>query len=117
MDKNLMINDIICVNDGQPCRVIGINRRFFCYLQDGKEYLGRYEEIRPLILTNDWIKTNKVRSICKQNSISIDFSRTHKLKLSILDPEGKIEISYFYPKPKYVHELQHILRNFNEIEI
>ena len=115
MNTQLMINDIVCDNNGHTGRVIELYEDSFIIRADGEEYYG--ENTRPLPLTNEWIIANKVHEVCEKNGLAIDFSRKHKLKISLLGEDGKIIISYFYPLPQYVHELQHILRNFNRIEL
>lgn len=111
----LEINDIVWDNDGNIGRVIELYEGTFIFRANGEEYHG--ENTRPLPLTSEWIVANKVHEVCKKNGLAIDFSRKHKLKISLLGEDGKIIISYFYPSPQYVHELQHILRNFNRIEL
>jgi len=114
MNTQLMINDIVCDNNGHTGRVIELYEDSFIIRADGEEYHG--ENTRPLPLTSEWIVANKVHEVCEKNSLAIDFSRKRKLKISIMNGD-KIVISYFYPTPQYVHELQHILRNFNRIEL
>ena len=104
-----MINDIVCDNEGRTGRVIELDEEHFIIRADGEEYHG--ENTRPVLLTEEWEK--KAIEVCKPYCIVLDFTRTRKLKLSVL--VGR-QISYFYPKPLYVHELQHILRYF-DIEI
>ena len=113
MKKQLMLNDILY--DGEHIgRVIALSEDEFIVKSNCGEWNG--ENTKPLPITNDWLIKSRVHDICEKNSICIDFSRKHKLKVSIMDGD-KIVISYFYPMPKYAHELQHILRNFNLIEI
>lgn len=114
MKTQLMLNDILW--DGEHTgRVIALSEDEFLVRSDCGEWDG--DNTRPLPLTNEWIAKSKVHEICEKNSLVIDFSRKRKLKLSIVGKDGKIIISYFYPMPQYVHELQHILRYFNLIEI
>lgn len=111
MERQLMLNDILW--DGKHIgRIIALSEDGFIVKSENGEWDG--ENIRPMPLTNEWVV--KAHEICEKNSLAIDFSRKYKLKLSIMDGD-KVVISYFYPMPKYVHELQHILRNFNLIEI
>lgn len=111
----LMLNDIVYNNKGQIVRIIAINKNRITTSNNEKL---KDSDIKPVELTHEYIINNKILNICQYNNISIDFSRRNKLKISIVDfIAGKTIISYFYPKPKYIHELQHILRNFNEIEI
>lgn len=113
--NSLMLNDIVYNNKEQIVRVIAINKNRITTSDNEKL---KDSDIKPVELTHEYIINNKILDICQYNNITIDFSRRHKLKISIVDfIAGKTIISYFYPKPKYVHELQHILRNFNEIEI
>lgn len=116
MEKEmLMLNDILCDGSGHTGRVIALSEDEFLVRADGDEWDG--EDTRPMFITDEWILASKVHDICFKNDIILDFSRKHKLKLSVVDSEGRIVISYFFPMPKYVHELQHILRYFNRIEI
>ena len=112
MKTQLMINDIVCDNEDHTGRVIELDEESFIIRANGKEYHG--ENTRPVLLTEEWKK--KATEICKPYSISLDWTRTHRLKLSVLVPKPHIGITYYYPKPSYIHELQHILRYFN-IEI
>ena len=106
-----MLNDILW--DGEHTgRVIALSEDEFIVKSENGEWDG--ENTRPMLLTNEWII--RAKEICEKNSLAIDFSRKHKLKISIIS-NGKIVISYFYPLPQYVHELQHILRYFNAIEL
>ncbi len=108
-----MLNDILW--DGEHTgRVIALSEDEFIVKSENGEWNGEYT--RPMPLTNEWIVKSRVHEVCEKNSLNIDFSRKHKLKLSIMDGD-KVVISYFYPMPQYVHELQHILRYFNMIEI
>ena len=108
-----MLNDILW--DGEHTgRVIALSEDEFIVRSDNGEWNG--ENTMPMSLTNEWIVKSKVYEICEKNSLAIDFSRKNKLKLSLMNGD-RIIISYFYPMPQYVHELQHILRNFNLIEI
>ena len=105
-----MLNDILW--DGKHIgRVIALSEDEFIVASNG-EWDG--ENTRPMPRTSEWIV--KAHEVCEKNSLEINFSRRFKLKISIMDGD-KVVISYFYPMPKYVHELQHILRNFNLIEI
>ena len=114
MEKGtLMLNDILW--DGEHTgRVIALSEDEFIVKSENGEWDG--ENTRPVPLTKEWIAKSNVHEICEKNGLIIDFSRKHKLKLSIMN-DGKIVISYFYPLPQYVHELQHILRYFNAIEL
>lgn len=113
MENQLMLNDILW--DGEHTgRVIALSEDEFIVRSENGKWYG--ENTRPMPLTNEWIVESKVHNICEKNSLAIDFSRKHKLKISIMNGD-KVVISYFYPMPQYVHELQHILRNFNMIEI
>lgn len=112
MKKQLMINDIVCDNGGRIGRVIELDEEHFIIRADGKEYHG--ENTRPVFLTEEWEK--RAIEVCKTYGIVLDFTRTHRLKLSVLSDKPYLGITYYYPKPSYVHELQHILRYFN-IEI
>ena len=113
MRRQLMLNDILW--DGKHVgRVIALSEDEFIVKSENGEWNG--ENTRPMPITNEWIAKSKVHNICENNSLAIDFSRKHKLKISIMNGD-KVVISYFYPMPKYVHELQHILRNFNLIEL
>jgi len=113
MKKQLMLNDILW--DGEHMgRVIALSEDEFIVKSENSEWNG--ENTQPLPITNEWIIKSGVNDICEKNSLHIDFSRKYKLKLSIMNGD-KVVISYFYPMPQYVHELQHILRNFNLIEI
>ena len=106
-----MLNDILW--DGEHSgRVIALSENEFIVRSDNGEWHG--ENTRPMPLTNEWIL--RANEVSEKNGLHIDFSRKNKLKISILDGD-KVVISYFYPMPQYVHELQHILRNFNKIEI
>ena len=108
-----MLNDILW--DGEYMgRVIALSEDEFIVRSDNGEWNG--DNTRPMPITNEWIINNKVHDICEKNGLVIDFSRKYKLKLSLMNGD-KVVISYFYPMPQYVHELQHILRNFNMIEI
>lgn len=108
-----MLNDILW--DGERTgRVIALSEDEFIVRSDNGEWNG--DDTQPLPITNEWITKSRVHEICEENSLRIDFSRKRKLKLSVMDGD-KVIISYFYPMPKYAHELQHILRNFNLIEI
>jgi len=113
--ETMMLNDIVCDGDGHTGRVIALSEDEFLIRADGEEWNG--DGTRPMFLSNDWIVNSKVHEICEKNGLVIDFSRKRKLKISIVDKDGKIIISYFYPMPMYVHELQHILRYFNRIEL
>lgn len=109
----MMLNDILW--DGKHTgRVIALSEDEFLVRSDCGEWDG--ENTQPLPITNEWIAKSGVHEICEKNSLCIDFSRKYKLKLSIMNGD-KVVISFFYPMPKYVHELQHILRNFNLIEL
>lgn len=112
MEKGtLMLNDILW--DGKHTgRVIAISEDEFIVSSENGEWDG--ENTRPMPLTNEWIV--RANEISEKNSLHINFSRKNKLKISIMN-DGKIVISYFYPMPQYVHELQHILRYFNCIEL
>ena len=111
MKEQLMLNDILW--DGEHIgRVIALSIKGFIVNSENGELDG--ENTRPMPLTNEW--TVKAHEVCKKNSLAIDFSRKNKLKISIMN-DNKVVISYFYPMPQYVNELQHILRNFNMIEI
>ena len=112
MKKQLMINDIVCDNEGRTGRVIELDEENFIIRADGEEYHG--ESTKPVLLTEEWEK--KATEICKPYNISLDWTRTHRLKLSVLNEKPSLGITYYYPKPQYVYELQHILRYFN-IEI
>jgi hypothetical protein len=113
MKNQLMLNDILW--DGEHTgRVIALSENEFIVRSDNGEWDGG--NTKPMPLTNEWIVKSKVDEICEKNSLAIDFSRKNKLKLSLMNGD-RIIISYFYPMPQYVHELQHILRNFNMIEI
>ena len=113
MENQLMLNDILW--DGEHTgRVIALSEDEFIVKSENGEWDG--ENTRPMPLTNEWIVKSKVHEICEKNSLCIDFSRKHKLKLSIMNGD-KVVISYFYPMPQYVHDLQHILRYFNLIEL
>lgn len=109
-----MLNDILWDGE-QTGRVIAISEKEFIVRSDNVEWNG--DNTKPMPITNGWIIESKVHEICAKNSLLIDFSRKRKLKISIIDKDGKIIISYFYPMPQYVHELQHILRYFNCIEL
>jgi len=122
IEKNtLMLNDIVCDGDGHTGRIIALSEDEFLVRADGDEWNG--DGTRPMLLTNEWIVNSKVHDICYKRNIVIDFSRKRKLKISImidkpnLTGEKSVLISYFYPMPQYVHELQHILRYFDQIEI
>ena len=106
-----MLNDILRDGNGNLGRVIAISEDEFIVRSDTGEWDG---DTKPVYLTSGWLV--KAHEACEKNNLAIDFSRKHKLKLSIMDGD-KVVISYFYPLPKYVHELQHILRNFNLMEI
>lgn len=111
MKNQLMLNDILW--DGKHTgRVVAISEDEFIVKSENGEWDG--ENTRPMPLTKEWIV--KAHEVCEKNSLAINFSRKNKLKLSIMDGD-KIVISYFYPMPQYVHELQRILRYFNMIEI
>jgi len=111
MEHQLMLNDILW--DGKHTgRVIAISEEMFIVRSENGECDS--VNIRPIPLTNEWII--KAHEVCEKNSLHIDFSRKNKLKISIMNG-NKVVISYFYPMPQYVHELQHILRYFNMIEI
>lgn len=111
MKNQLMLNDILW--DGEHTgRVIALSEDDFIVRTENGEWDG--ENTRPMPLTNEWIV--RATEISEKNSLHIDFSRKNKLKISIMDGD-RVVISYFYPMPQYVHELQHILRNFNMIEI
>lgn len=112
MKTQLMINDIVCDNEGRTGRVIELDEEHFIIRADGEEYHG--ENTRPILLTEEWEK--KAIEICKPYNISLDWTRTHRLKLCVLNEKPSLGITYYFPKPRYVHELQHILRYFN-IEI
>ena len=106
-----MLNDILW--DGKHTgRVIAISKYEVIVRPENGDWDG--ENSRPMPLTNEWIV--KAHEVCENNSLHIDFSRQSKLKISIMDGD-KVVISYFYPMPQYVHELQHILRFFNMIEV
>ena len=106
-----MLNDILW--DGEhKGRVIALSENEFIVRSDNGEWDGG--NTKPMPLTNEWIV--RANEISEKNSLHIDFSRKSKLKISIMNGD-KVVISYFYPMPQYVHELQHILRNFNMIEI
>lgn len=106
-----MLNDILW--DGEHTgRVIALSENELIVRSDNGEW--DVENTRPMPLTNEWIV--RVNEISEKNSLHIDFSRKNKFKISIMNGD-KVVISYFYPMPQYVHELQHILRNFNLIEI
>ncbi len=108
-----MLNDILW--DGEHTgRVIALSEDEFIVKSENGEWDG--ENTRPMPLTNEWIAKSKVHEVCEKNSLNIDFSRKYKLKLSIMNGD-KVVISYFYPMPQYVHDLQHILRYFNLIEL
>ena len=106
-----MLNDILCDGNGNLGRVIAFSEDEFIVRSDTGEWDG---DTKPVSLTSGWIV--KANEVCEKNSLAIDFSRKYKLKISIMNG-NKVVISYFYPMPQYVHELQHILRNFNMIEI
>lgn len=106
-----MLNDILCDGNGNLGRVIALSEDEFIVKSDTGGWDG---DTKPVSLTSEWIV--KAHEVCEKNSLAIDFSRKYKLKISIMDGD-KVVISYFYSMPKYVHELQHILRYFNMIEI
>jgi len=111
MKNQLMLNDVLRDGSGNIGRVIAISDDEFIVRSDTGEWDG---DTQPIPITNEWIL--RAHEVCEKNSLAIDFSRKYKLKLSIMGGD-RIIISYFYPMPQYVHELQHILRNFNLIEI
>lgn len=114
MQGQLMINDILW--DGEHAgRVIALSEDEFIVRSENGEWNS--ENTRPIPLTNEWIVKSNVHEICEKNGITVDFSRKRKLKISAIGNDGKIIISYFYPMPQYVHDLQHILRYFNCIEL
>ena len=111
MENQLMLNDVLW--DGKHTgRVIAVSEDEFILKSENGEWDG--ENTQPVPLTSEWIV--RAHEVCKKNSLAIDFSRKYKLKISIMNGD-KVVISYFYPMPQYVHELQHILRYFNMIEI
>ena len=106
-----MLNDILW--DGKHTgRVIALSEDESIVRSENGEWDDG--NTRPMPLTSEWII--KAHEVCIKNSLALDSSRKHKLKISIMNGD-KVVISYFYPMPQYVHELQHILRNFNMIEI
>lgn len=114
MQEQLMLNDILW--DGEHIgRVIALSENEFIVRSENGEWDG--ENTKPMPLTNEWIVKSNVHEICEKNGLTIDFSRKFKMKISIVDKNGRIIISYFYPMPQYVHNLQHILRYFNCIEL
>lgn len=115
---NLQINDIVQTNDNIIGRVVSLDTKGGSVkTDDGKEYWFYPSAIRPILLTDEWLLAHRVITITGENGLEIDFHRTHKLKVSLVDSSRKLQISYFFPKPQYVHELQQILRQFNNIEI
>lgn len=106
-----MLNDALRDGSGNTGRVIAISDDEFIVCSDTGEWDG---DTQPIPITNEWIL--RAHEVCEKNSLAIDFSRKYKLKLSLMDGD-RIIISYFYPMPQYVHDLQHILRYFNLIEI
>lgn len=114
MQGQLMLNDILW--DGEHIgRIIALSEDEFIVRSENGEWDG--ENTRPMPLTNELIVEKKVHEICEKNGLIIDFSRKRKLKISVIGKDGKVLISYFYPMPQYIHDLQHILRYFNCIEI
>lgn len=114
----LMINDYIRLNSGEEGKVVSLEAAGGSIkTNDGKEYWFYSTNWMPLELTEDWIIQHRVFPITLANGVDVDFSRSHKLKVSLFDSNQRIQISYFFPKPKYVHELQQILRGFSEIEL
>lgn len=111
MKEQLMLNDLLRDGSGNTGRVIAVSEEDFIVRSDTGEWDGNTQ---PIPITKEWVV--KAHMVCEKNSLAIDFSRKHKLKLSIMN-QDKVVISYFYPMPQYVNELQHILRNFNLIEI
>lgn len=106
-----MLNDVLW--DGKHTgRVIAVSQYEIIVKSENEKWDG--ENTQPMPLTNEWIV--RAHEVCEKNSLYIDFSHKNKLKISIIDGD-RIVISYFYPMPQYVHELQHILRYFNLIEI
>lgn len=99
-------------------KVTLIEEDSFCFrAADGVSYHGG--NTRPVFITDEWI--NKANSECEKHGVVLDWSRSHKLKVSCIETnaEGKkkVQISFFYPKPRYVHQLQKILRDFDDMEI
>ena len=111
MKNQLMLNDVLRDGSGNTGRVIAISDDEFIVRSDTGEWDG---DTKPVPITSEWMII--ADEVCEKNSLHIDFSRKYKLKISIMNGD-KVVISYFYPMPQYVHELQHILRNFNMIEI
>lgn len=118
MSKKLMINDFVATSNGIEGRV---NELYTDTLvmkdNDGEDYWLTPSTARPVMLTEEWIKEHNVLAIAEKNQIVLDFSRKYRLKVSLFSSDKTILITYYYPKPKYVHELQQILRYFNEIEL
>ena len=88
MKTQLMINDIVCDNEGRTGRVIELDEENFIIRADGEEYHG--ESTKPVLLTEEWEK--KATEICKPYNISLDWTRTHRLKLSVLNEKPSLGI-------------------------
>lgn len=115
---NLQINDLVQTNDNIIGRVVSLDiKGGSVKTDDGKEYWFYPSAIRPIPLTDEWLLAHRVITITGEAGLEIELHRTHKFKVSLVDSNHKVQISYFFPKPKYVHELQQILRQFNSIEL
>ena len=118
MNKKLMINDFVATSDGIEGRVIELYTDTIVIKdKDGEDYWLTPSTARPVFLTDEWIKEHDVLAIAEKNQMILDFSRKYRLKVSLFSSDKTVQITYYYPKPKYVHELQQILRFFNEIEL
>ena len=69
------------------------------------------KSVEPIPLTPEILEKNK---LLKHDRFELDFSRHHRLKVILLwtDAKGisRPQITFYLPKPQYVHELQHALR-------
>ena len=118
MNKQLMLNDYIASSDGIKGKVIILYTDAIVIKDDnGEEYWLVPSTAKPIPLTDEWMREHNVLAIAEKNHCNLDFSRKHRLKVILTSGDGTTQITYYFPKPQYVHELQHILRQFNEIEL
>ena len=106
MNKQLMLNDYIASSDGIKGKVIELYTDTIVIKDDsGEEYWLVPSTAKPIPLTDEWMKEHNVLAITEKNHCNLDFSRKHRLKVILTSGDGITQITYYFPKPKYVHEL------------
>ena len=115
--RHLEIGDYVRNNnDLRIGKVIELSENEVTMLSfDNIEYRYNKDLIIPVLLDETGIESSI--NTCTRHHIKLDFSRRNRLKVSLFDSNGKIQITYYYPKPNYWHELQQIARRFDETEL